>query len=131
MNSLSHSNEAKSEWDAIDRDLLKWGIPKIGGAVAGGGLVTGHFSPAFAASGFVVAGLSEIIQAEMKGGDEEAGVSKKGADVRVDRARKKVDGKLSLERDDPLFFAGRRMEKPHTNAHRICLSCPPCPLWNQ
>jgi len=59
-------NEAKSEWDSIDRDLLKWGIPKIGGAVAGGGLVTGHFSPALAASGFVVAGLNEIIQAEMK-----------------------------------------------------------------
>jgi hypothetical protein len=59
-------NEAKSEWDAIDRDLLKWGIPKIGGVVAGSGLVTGHFSPAFAAGGFVVAGVSEIIQAEMK-----------------------------------------------------------------
>jgi hypothetical protein len=51
-------NEAKADWDAIDRDLLKWGVPKIGGALATGGLVTGHFSPAFAAGGFAVAGLS-------------------------------------------------------------------------
>lgn len=64
---LTHSfNEAKSEWDSIDRDLLRWGIPKFGTAAAASGLVTGHFSPAFAASGFVVAGLSEIVQAEMK-----------------------------------------------------------------
>jgi hypothetical protein len=52
---------AKGEWDAIDRDLLKWGVPTLGGAVA-----TGLFSPALAASGFVVAGVSELIQAEMK-----------------------------------------------------------------
>jgi hypothetical protein len=54
-------NEAKGEWQAIDRDLLKWGIPKLGGALA-----AGLFSPALAVGGFAVAGLSEIIQAEMK-----------------------------------------------------------------
>ena len=54
-------NESEAEWKAIDRDLLKWGIPKLGGALA-----AGIFSPAFAAGGFAVAGLSEIIQAEMK-----------------------------------------------------------------
>lgn len=59
-------SEAKADWDAIDRDLLKWAVPKIGGTTATSGLITGHFSPAFAATGFVVAGVSEIIQAEMK-----------------------------------------------------------------
>jgi hypothetical protein len=58
-------NEARAEWDSIDRDLLKWGVPKIGGGIAAG-LVTGHFSPAFAVGGFAVAGISEIMQAEMK-----------------------------------------------------------------
>jgi hypothetical protein len=54
-------SEAQAEWSAIDRDLLKWAVPTIGG-----GLITGIFSPAFAVGGLVVAGLSEIIQAEMK-----------------------------------------------------------------
>lgn len=55
-------NDAKAEWDGIDRDLLKWAVPKLGGAALAGG----KFSPLFAAGGFVVAGVSEIIQAEMK-----------------------------------------------------------------
>jgi hypothetical protein len=54
-------NEAKGEWDAIDRDLLKWGVATLGGAVA-----TGVFSPTLAVGGFAVAGIGEIIQAEMK-----------------------------------------------------------------
>lgn len=53
--------EAQAEWNAIDRDLLKWAVPYLGGA-----LVTGIFSPTFAVGGLVVAGLGEIIQAEMK-----------------------------------------------------------------
>jgi len=54
-------NGAKAEWDAIDRELLKWAVPTLGGAMA-----TGIFSPALAAGGFAVAGLGEIIQAEMR-----------------------------------------------------------------
>jgi hypothetical protein len=55
-------NEAQAEWNGIDRDLLKWAVPKLGGAALAGG----KFSPLFAAGGFAVAGISEIIQAEMK-----------------------------------------------------------------
>ena len=54
-------NEAKAEWDSIDRELMKWAVPTLGGA-----LVTGHFSPVLALSGFAVAGVAELIQAEMK-----------------------------------------------------------------
>jgi hypothetical protein len=53
-------NDAKAEWSAIDRDLLKWAAPTVAGALA-----SGHFSPLIAA-GFAVAGIGEIIQAEMK-----------------------------------------------------------------
>jgi SEC-C motif-containing protein len=53
-------SEAQAEWGAIDRDLLKWAVPAFGGA-----LVTGAFSPVIA-GGLAVAGLNEIIQAEMK-----------------------------------------------------------------
>lgn len=52
---------AQSEWDAIDRELAKWATRFAGGAMA-----AGVFSPAFAAGGFAVAGLGEIIHAEMK-----------------------------------------------------------------
>jgi hypothetical protein len=53
--------QARSEWDGIDRDLMKWTTTTAAAAMA-----TGMFSPAFAAGGFVAAGLGEIIQAEMK-----------------------------------------------------------------
>jgi hypothetical protein len=53
-------SEAQAEWGAIDRDLLKWAVPAFGGA-----LVSGVFSPVIA-GGLAVAGLNEIIQAEMK-----------------------------------------------------------------
>lgn len=53
-------SEAQAEWESIDRDLLKWAVPTLGGA-----LVTGTFSPIVAGT-LAVAGLGEIIQAEMK-----------------------------------------------------------------
>jgi len=53
-------SEAQAEWGAIDRDLLKWAAPTVGAA-----LVSGAFSPIIA-GGLAVAGLGEIIQAEMK-----------------------------------------------------------------
>jgi hypothetical protein len=53
--------QAQSEWDAIDRDLAKWATRTLAGAMAAGVL-----SPVLAAGGFAVAGLGEIIQAEMK-----------------------------------------------------------------
>jgi hypothetical protein len=54
-------NEARADWDAIDRELLKWAAPTLGGLMA-----TGAFSLALPVAGFAVAGLGEIIQAEMK-----------------------------------------------------------------
>ena len=53
-------SEAQAEWGAIDRDLLKFAVPTLGGA-----LVTGAFSPIIG-GGLAVAGLGEIIQAQMK-----------------------------------------------------------------
>jgi hypothetical protein len=53
--------QAQSKWDAIDRELMKWAA----GTLAGG-LAAGAFLPILATSGFAVAGLGEIIQAEMK-----------------------------------------------------------------
>ena len=55
-------NDAQAEWNGIDRDLLKWAVPKLGAATLAGG----KFSPLFAAGGFVLTGISEIVQAEMK-----------------------------------------------------------------
>jgi hypothetical protein len=54
-------NSAQADWEAIDRELLKWAVPTIGGAVA-----SGAFSLALPVAGFAVAGIGEIIQAEMK-----------------------------------------------------------------
>jgi hypothetical protein len=54
-------SEAQAEWAAIDRELAKW----VTGTAAAA-LATGTLSPALAAAGFAVAGLGEIIQAEMK-----------------------------------------------------------------
>jgi hypothetical protein len=52
--------QAQAEWGQIDRDLLKWAVPTVGGALA-----SGTFSPLFSV-GLAVAGLGEIVQAEMK-----------------------------------------------------------------
>jgi len=54
-------SDAQAEWQGIDRDLLKWFVPTMGSALVGG-----IFSPLFASAGLAVAGLGEIIQAEMK-----------------------------------------------------------------
>jgi hypothetical protein len=53
--------QAQSEWDAIDRELLKWATRTLAGAMA-----AGHFSPVLAVGGFTVAGIGEIIQRERK-----------------------------------------------------------------
>ena len=53
-------SEAQAEWGSIDRDLLKWAMPTMGGAQA-----AGMFSP-IVGGGLAVAGIGEIIQAEMK-----------------------------------------------------------------
>jgi hypothetical protein len=54
--------KAQADWDAIDRDLMKW--PTITGAIAAAGSVaTGHYSLAIPGAGFAV---SELIQAHMK-----------------------------------------------------------------
>jgi hypothetical protein len=54
-------NSAQADWDAINRELLKWAVPTIGGAIA-----TGALSLALPVAGFAAAGVAEIIQAEMK-----------------------------------------------------------------
>jgi hypothetical protein len=59
--------KAQAEWSAIDRDLMKWAVPAIGGALAaGGGLITGHLNVAIPGAGFVGKGVNELIQAHMK-----------------------------------------------------------------
>ena len=52
--------QAQAEWDAIDRQLLKWAVPTLGSAV-----VTGLISPAIG-SGLVVAGVGELVQSHLK-----------------------------------------------------------------
>ena len=53
--------QAQAEWDAIDRELAKWAT-----GTAAAALAAGLLSPVLAGGGFAVAGLGEIIQAEMK-----------------------------------------------------------------
>jgi hypothetical protein len=60
-------DKAKSEWDAIDRDLMKWAVPAIAGVVgAVGGFATGQLALSLPSAGFVVQGVNELIQAQMK-----------------------------------------------------------------
>jgi hypothetical protein len=62
-------NEAQADWSLIDRDLLKWGIPRMAGGLVGGlaaASATGHMSLSLPGMGFVVAGVNELIQAAMK-----------------------------------------------------------------
>jgi hypothetical protein len=62
-------NDARADWSAIDRELLKWGIPKMAGGLAGGlatAVATGHMSLGLPGAGFVLAGINELIQARMK-----------------------------------------------------------------
>jgi hypothetical protein len=59
--------KAQAEWAAIDRDLMKWAVPAIGGALAAAGsLATGHYSLALPGAGFAVNGVNELIQAQMR-----------------------------------------------------------------
>lgn len=62
-------NEAQSDWSLIDRDLLKWGIPRMAKGFAGGlaaAVATGHMSLGLPGAGFAVAGINELVQAAMK-----------------------------------------------------------------
>jgi SEC-C motif-containing protein len=54
-------NDAKTEWDKIDLDLLKWATP-----TAAAGITAGLFSLTLPAAGFAVAGVGELIQAHLK-----------------------------------------------------------------
>ena len=68
-------NEAKAEWDAIDRELLKWGVPTIGGAIATGLLSLNL--PTLVVPRF----RSRRCSRAHSSYDEEARVSEKGSDV--------------------------------------------------
>jgi hypothetical protein len=60
-------DKAKAEWLAIDRDLMKWAVPAIGGTItAVAAMATGHFGLAIPGGGFVGKGVNELIQAHMK-----------------------------------------------------------------
>ncbi len=54
-------NEAKADWNKIDLDLMKWASPTVAG-----GLAAGMLSLGLPAAGFAVAGVWELIQAQMK-----------------------------------------------------------------
>jgi hypothetical protein len=59
--------KAKADWDDIDRELMKWAVPAIAGVVgAVGGFSTGQLALGIPSAGFVVQGINELIQAEMK-----------------------------------------------------------------
>lgn len=49
--------KAQAEWAAIDRHLMKWAVPAIGGVIAAaGGLATGLYSLAIPGAGFSTSG---------------------------------------------------------------------------
>jgi hypothetical protein len=54
-------NESEAEWDAIDRDLVKYGGATVAGAIA-----MGKMSLGLPAAGFAIAGIAELIQTAMK-----------------------------------------------------------------
>jgi hypothetical protein len=59
--------KAQADWAAIDRDLLKWGVPAIAGAAqAAVSMATGHYNLALPGGGFAVKGVSELIQSHLK-----------------------------------------------------------------
>jgi hypothetical protein len=63
----SEYDKAKADWDAIDRDLMKWAVPAIAGVVGSiAGFATGHFNVAIPGAGFAVQGVNELIQAHLK-----------------------------------------------------------------
>ena len=63
----SEYDKAKADWDAIDRDLMKWAFPAIAGVIESiGGFATGHFNMAIPGAGFAVQGVNELIQSHLK-----------------------------------------------------------------
>jgi hypothetical protein len=64
---VSEYDKAKADWDSINRKLMKWALPAIAG-VAGsfGGIATGHLDIALPSAGFVINGVNELIQAQLK-----------------------------------------------------------------
>jgi SEC-C motif len=63
----SEYDKAEADWDAIDRDLMKWAMPAIAGAFGSiGAVATGHLGLALPTGGFAVNGINELIQAHMK-----------------------------------------------------------------
>jgi hypothetical protein len=63
----SEYDKAKADWDAIDRDLMKWAFPAIAGVIESiGGFATGHFNMAIPGAGFAVQGVNELIQSHFK-----------------------------------------------------------------
>jgi hypothetical protein len=59
--------KAQAEWAAIDRDLMKWAVPAIGGVIAAaGGLAAGLYNVVIPGAGFAAKGVNELIQAHMK-----------------------------------------------------------------
>lgn len=60
-------SKVEAEWSEIDRDLMKWAIPAIGGVISSvGAILTGHYSLAVPGGGFGLGGVNELIQAHMK-----------------------------------------------------------------
>lgn len=57
-------NQAKAEWNKIDLDLLKWAGPTVAA-----GLASAPFLLGLPAAGFAVAGIVELVQAQMKRAD--------------------------------------------------------------
>jgi hypothetical protein len=58
---------AQADWAAIDRDLLKWGVPAIAGAAqAAVSMATGHYNLALPGGGFAVKGVTDLIQSHLK-----------------------------------------------------------------
>jgi hypothetical protein len=59
--------KAQAEWSEIDRDLMKWAIPAIGGVVtSAAAMVTGHYTLAMPGGGLGLQGVNELIQSSMK-----------------------------------------------------------------
>jgi hypothetical protein len=61
--------KAQADWSAIDRDLVKWAVPAIGGIISTvAGIVTGHYALALG-SPLTGQGISEFLQRNIKRGE--------------------------------------------------------------
>jgi hypothetical protein len=67
---LQHSyQEAKSDWDDIDADLLKWGGGSVAAGLAAGlqsAFSSGKFSLELPAAGFALNGVAQLVSSRMK-----------------------------------------------------------------